>query len=294
MAGPTVQVTLAGDATSLDRALDRAGKAALDAGKDFDRAGDDAKRFGKSMDGVNSAVDTSEGKFMATADLLDGLGGAFGIPIGGAVDMARSFGDMASGITGVVIPAIQSMWAVLAANPIVLVIAAIVAIGAALVVAYTKVKWFRDFVDNAFDAIAGFGRNVWDGLLTGLKIVGNLALTALEKLANGAIFALTAPIQLLNKIPGVSRIVPDVPKVRLPRLAQGGITNGPTIALLGDNPGGREMVTPLPPGARPGEIGGVTVNVTVMGNVLDGRQLGDLVQAALLDKQRRTGRLGLT
>ncbi len=292
MAGPTIQVTLAGDATSLDRALDRAGRAAIDAGKDFDRAGGEAKKFGKSMDGMSSSVDASEGKFMGAADLLDGLGGAFGLPTEGVTNLARSFGDLAGGVTSVVIPAIQSMWAVLAANPVFLVIAAIVAIGAALAIAYFKVKGFRDFVDNAFDSIAGFGRDVWDGLVSGLKAAGNIVLRSLETIANAAIFALTAPIQLANKIPGVKNFVPDIPKVRLPRLAKGGITTGPTMALLGDNPGGREMVTPLPPGAGPADMG-TTIQITVMGNVLDGRQLGDLVHSALLDKQRRAGRLGL-
>jgi phage-related protein len=31
----------------------------------------------------------------------------------------------------------------------------------------------------------------------------------------------------------------------IPRLATGGVTNGPTLALIGDNPGGREAVIPL-------------------------------------------------
>jgi phage-related protein len=32
---------------------------------------------------------------------------------------------------------------------------------------------------------------------------------------------------------------------RIPALAKGGITNGPTLALIGDNPGGQEVVSPL-------------------------------------------------
>lgn len=32
---------------------------------------------------------------------------------------------------------------------------------------------------------------------------------------------------------------------RIPHLAKGGITNGPTIAMIGDNPGGQEVVSPL-------------------------------------------------
>lgn len=46
-----------------------------------------------------------------------------------------------------------------------------------------------------------------------------------------------------NKIPGVGGLVPNIPKI--PALAKGGITNGPTLALIGDNPGGQEVVSPL-------------------------------------------------
>ena len=35
----------------------------------------------------------------------------------------------------------------------------------------------------------------------------------------------------------------NIPKI--PELATGGITNGPMLAMIGDNPGGREVVSPL-------------------------------------------------
>jgi len=43
--------------------------------------------------------------------------------------------------------------AVMAANPIILVVLAIAALIGALVLAYMKVGWFRDFVDASFDAV---------------------------------------------------------------------------------------------------------------------------------------------
>lgn len=47
--------------------------------------------------------------------------------------------------------------AVMELNPIVLIVTALVALGAALVLAYTKVKWFRDAVNATFGAmVAGF------------------------------------------------------------------------------------------------------------------------------------------
>ena len=32
---------------------------------------------------------------------------------------------------------------------------------------------------------------------------------------------------------------------KIPRFAQGGITSGPTLAMVGDNVGGREVIAPL-------------------------------------------------
>ena len=32
---------------------------------------------------------------------------------------------------------------------------------------------------------------------------------------------------------------------RIPKLAKGGITNGSMLAMVGDNPGGREVISPL-------------------------------------------------
>ena len=48
--------------------------------------------------------------------------------------------------------------------------------------------------------------------------------------------------EIKNNIPGVSSF-PNVPK--LPKLAQGGITSGPMLAMVGDNPGGKEVIAPL-------------------------------------------------
>lgn len=332
MAGPTVQVTLAGDATSLDRALDRAGRAAIDAGRDFDRAGTEAKKFGRSMDGVNDTVDKSEGKFMGTADLLDGIGGAFGLPIDGAVGMARSLGDLASGMTSVVLPAVQGILVKLglmtaattaqtaatgtaataqtglntamSLNPIGAVVLAIGALVAAIVILVKNFDTVKrvagevwQVIQETWDKVLGFisgvgrrlaaaGAGLWDWVTAGLKSVLNIGIGMLEKFANAALDAVTAPVGILNKIPGVKNIIPDVPNIKIPRLAQGGIVNRPTLALIGE--AGPEAVVPL------GRGGGGGVTIVVQGHVLDGRDLADLVQSALLDKQRRAGRLGLT
>ena len=78
-------------------------------------------------------------------------------------------GKVATGVA----TAAQWLWnAALTANPIGLVIAAIVGIVAALVLAYNKVGWFKAFVDAAFRGISAvvgwvvnFIRNNWQTLL---------------------------------------------------------------------------------------------------------------------------------
>lgn len=75
-------------------------------------------------------------------------------------------------VTGAVTKAFGALNAVLMANPIVLIVTAIVAVIAILVVLYNKCEWFRDLVDtvvgaivgfikNAVSAIAGFFKNLW-------------------------------------------------------------------------------------------------------------------------------------
>lgn len=109
MAGNTVTLTFAGDSKSLERTFDNVGSGAKKMAGDLDKAGGEAKRFGSSMDTVNDTVDKSEGKFMGAADLLDGLGGAFGLPLEGATNMARSFADLAGGFASVLGPAIKGI-----------------------------------------------------------------------------------------------------------------------------------------------------------------------------------------
>jgi phage-related protein len=73
------------------------------------------------------------------------------------------------------------------------------------------------------------------GLAEGLKAV----LNGIRVKINDAIGAVNS---VKNKIPGIKN-VRDIPTI--PRFAKGGITNGPTLAMVGDNVGGREVISPL-------------------------------------------------
>lgn len=320
---PYVEMTFGGDPSGLQKAMEKVGAASKDMSGDLDRSAAQARSFGQSMDRAGDAMDTSEGKFMATADLLDGLGGAFGLPIDNAVGMARSFGDLASGLKGAVIPAVQSMWAVLAANPIAATIAAIVAIGAALVIAYQKSETFRDIVNGAFNAIkdvvgtvANAVRVAWDFAFKAIKTAAEIYLTPLRLIIEGiglgfevakdlvaaawrvmkdifekikkAADAALGPVDEL--IGGAAKLGGDVLKGvgKILPFAEGGIVTRPTLGLVGE--AGPEAIIPLD---KAGGIGGTTVVVHIGGSVVSERQLVDVVHSGLLQKQRRSGNLGL-
>jgi hypothetical protein len=94
-------------------------------------------------------------------------------------------------------------------------------------------NWYKSGVDNAKSYLTGV-KKVLDSIdLSKIKSKRDLRL---------ALKSITAALEV-------------------PALAEGGITTGPTLALIGDNPGGREAVIPLD---RMNEFGGgsnVTINV---------------------------------
>lgn len=111
-------------------------------------------------------------------DLLTGVGqvtmGLKGLKDGFSaikdLGMIGKIKDVVSGIGS----AFSSLFSILAANPIILVVIAIVALIAALIWAYYNVDWFREMVDNAFASLVQFGQFIY-GVITGaLQWLGNL------------------------------------------------------------------------------------------------------------------------
>ena len=74
------------------------------------------------------------------------------------------FSTLAGVITGTVIPAIQSLWAFLLANPIVLIIAAIAALVAGFVYLWNNCEEFRNFWLNLWDSIKSAVSNASAGV----------------------------------------------------------------------------------------------------------------------------------
>jgi hypothetical protein len=153
--------------------------------------------------------------------------------------------------------------AVMALNPIFLMVALFVAVGAALIVLQMKFNIFG----KVFEGVGKIASTVFDGIKTGFGVVVD-AVTGYVKtlvgiykgLFNGIASIWNSTVGKLSfKIPGW---VPglggkgfDVPEI--PMLAEGGIVNGPTLAMIGE--AGPEAVIPL---NRAGALGNnITINV---------------------------------
>jgi hypothetical protein len=184
-----------------------------------------------------------------------------------------------AGTIALVAAAIVATNIAMALNPFALIAAGIALLVIALVTAYKKFEWFR----------------------TGVQVIINSINSAFDMLVNGVIGAVNAIISAYNSIP----LLPDIPKVPtintgrlggtnstagskilIPKLAEGGIVNSPTLALIGE--AGPEAVVPLD---RMNTGGGVTINVT--GGLATSAEIGESVVNALRAYSRSAGPLQL-
>jgi hypothetical protein len=114
-------------------------------------------------------------------------------------------------------------------------------------------------VKTGFAELANLGKAIFDGIGGAFKGVINAVISAMEKGLNFAIKGLNTILDGIDKAAGPWVNFGSIPEVKLPRLAEGGITTGPTIAMIGEK--GPEAVIPL---NRLGSLGGgMTLNVNV-------------------------------
>lgn len=312
-----VKVTISGDSSSLERAFNNVGQSAGKMAGDLNSAEGKARSFGGGMDRAGEAAGNSEGKFMGAADLLDGLGGAFGLPTEQATGMFRAFGDLSGGfeaiqpLFGAVVGKIGALIGVTAAetaategatvaqgglnaallaNPVGLVVIALIALVAAFVLAWKNSETFRDIVKGAFDKVKDAAVAVWD-FIKGLpdKFMGiggaikdavlwpyKTAFNAIARLWNDTVGKLSFSVP--DWVPGIGGKGFTMP--RLPEFHTGGVVPGPAgmavpiLAMAG------ETVTPA--GGRP------PAGPEVIQLVLDGRVVAEVVRNQLLRTQRST------
>ena len=119
-----------------------------------------------------------------------------------------------------------------------------------LVIAFEKLVDFFGTVKEVFE-------DVWNGISDFFKGAINGLLGMIEGLANGMIDVINSVIRAINSVKidvpqwvtdltGITDFgfnLPTLSKIRLPRLAEGGFVDSPTMALIGE--AGPEVVTPL-------------------------------------------------
>jgi len=131
--------------------------------------------------------------------------------------------------------------------------------------------FFEGIGQKAVDVFEGI-KNVIKGSMNWIIDRINFFIDSANRLANSA-----------SRIPGLN--LPTF--ANIPRLANGGIVNKPTIAMIGE--AGPEAVIPLGKASMAG-AGGVTVNVTVNGDV-SGRELVNMVTKEIMRNLKMTTKL---
>jgi hypothetical protein len=171
--------------------------------------------------------------------------------------------------------------ALLAANPITIVILAVVAFIAILTALYFKFEGVRKVVDTVFQAIKkgvtaslDFLGDYVQGVLNIYKNIFN----TIARLWNNTIGKLS--FEFPSWVPGLGGKGFSVPKI--PMLAEGGIVRSATLAVVGE--AGPEAVVPLNRGSG---FGNVTVNVT--GGLATSAEIGQAVINAIRAYNRTGG-----
>ena len=110
-------------------------------------------------------------------------------------------------------------------------------------------KILNGIIDFLVGAFTGDWRRAWEGVSKVFEGIMNGLESIFKVPLNFIISGINKFIRGLNDI-SIPDWVPNVGGKRfsireIPHLAKGGITNGPMMAVIGDNPGGKEVVSPL-------------------------------------------------
>ena len=113
----------------------------------------------------------------------------------------------------------------------------------------TILNFVRNTFTNSWRTVWNSVKTIFSGVFNSLKGIVKAPLNFVIDVVNKVIrginkFKINIP-DWVASIAGVKggSIGFNIPTI--PRLAKGGITTGPTLALVGDNPGGREVISPL-------------------------------------------------
>lgn len=226
---------------------------------------------------VAKNAETAAGKMAifknSIAETKEGIGAAFLPVLEEVLPYMQKFADWAQknpevftriAITiGAIAAAVVALNIALATNPFILATAAVIGLAVA----------FNKLVDamSAINSIGGLAARILGGLA--MPVIGNVA---------SIIGGLT---DLMPSSPAPAP-QPEPGRLGIPRMAEGGIVNSPTLALIGE--AGPEAVVPLD---RMNTGGGVTINVT--GGLATSAEIGESVVNALRAYSRSAGPLQL-
>lgn len=170
--------------------------------------------------------------------LVATLGPLFSIisKVSGGASSAIGIASKVPGILSTVSGGAKALWGILAANPIVLVIAGVVALIAIFVTLYKKCEWFRNGVNAIFGGIRDFIKGVIDKIKDFMNFEWKLPKIKLPHFKASGEWSL---------------VPPKVPKFSVDWYAKGGILNSPTIfgasgdKFMGGGEAGKEAVLPI-------------------------------------------------
>jgi hypothetical protein len=228
---------------------------------------------------VAKNAETAAGKMAifknSIAETKEGIGAAFLPVLERVIPYMQKFADWAQNnpqvftrialTIGAIAAAVVALNIALATNPFILATAAVIGLAVA----------FNKLVDamSAINSIGGLAARILGGLA--MPVIGNVA-------------------NIIGGLPDLAKLIPsgtEAPRpaagrMGVPRMAEGGIVTGPTLALIGE--AGPEAVVPLD---RMSTGGGVTINVT--GGLATSAEIGESVVNALRAYSRSAGPLAL-
>lgn len=150
---------------------------------------------------------------------------------------------------------------------------------------FGAVDWFlRTVINPIAQSFDGLREAFSKGVGEGFKYVINKAIDGFNN-----------ALSLFNSLKNATPFGSSIPDLRIPHLARGGITNGPTLAMVGDNAGGREVISPLDRlesmltnsviqamETRNAQTGDIILNI-------DGRSFARIVNPHLAKENQRVG-----
>jgi len=116
---------------------------------------------------------------------------------------------------------------------------------------------FKDSIIGVLQGVKDFAVTIFDGIIGAYRTVMNGVLGLMESGINGAIKLLNLALDGVDKAAGPLVNFGSIPDVSIPRLADGGIVTGPTLAMIGE--AGPEAVIPLNRSSGMGN--NITINV---------------------------------